>query len=49
MLPALLLERKTFIQSEILRLLEEEELYWHKMSNLTWLLKGDNNTGFFTE
>ena len=49
MLPALLLERKTFIQSEILRLLEEEELYWHKRSNLTWLLKGDNNTGFFTE
>ena len=47
MLPALLLERKTFIQSEILRLLEEEELYWHKRSNLTWLLKGDNNTGFF--
>ena len=49
MLPALLLERKTFIQSEILRLLEEEELYWHKRSNLTWLLKGDNNTGFFSQ
>jgi mannosylglycoprotein endo-beta-mannosidase len=41
------LNRKTFIQSELLRLLEEEESYWHKRSNSMWLLKGDNNTAFF--
>jgi hypothetical protein len=41
------LNRKTFIQSELLRLLEEEESYWHKRSNNMWLLKGDNNTAFF--
>jgi hypothetical protein len=32
-LPSHLLERKTFIQTELLRLLAEEELYWHKRSN----------------
>lgn len=32
-LPASLLERNTFIQTEILKILEEEELYWHKRSN----------------
>jgi hypothetical protein len=37
------LNRKTFIQSELLRLLEEEESYWHKRSNIIWLLKGDSN------
>jgi hypothetical protein len=26
----MLVDRKTFIQAELLRLLEEEELYWHK-------------------
>jgi hypothetical protein len=46
-LPAQLLERKTFIQAEILRSAVEEELYWHKRSNSTWLLKGDNNTDYF--
>lgn len=46
-LPAQLLERKTFIQAEILRSAEEEELYWHKPSNSTWLLKGDNNIDYF--
>jgi hypothetical protein len=30
-----------------MRLIEEEELYWHKRSNENWLLKGDNNTGYF--
>ena len=39
-----LMERKTFIQTELLRLLAEEELYWHKRSNSKWLLEGDNNT-----
>lgn len=41
------LDRKTFIQSELLKLMEEEENYWHKRSNCTWLLKGDCNTAFF--
>lgn len=41
------LERKTFIHTELLRLSEEEELYWHKRSNNMWLLKRDNNTAFF--
>jgi hypothetical protein len=42
-----LLDRKTFIQTELMRLLEEEELYWHKRSNTEWLLRGDNNTDYF--
>jgi hypothetical protein len=42
-----LLGRKYFIQTELSRLLEEEELYWHKRSNENWLLKGDNNTNYF--
>jgi hypothetical protein len=42
-----LLDRKTLIQTELMRLLEEEELYWHKRSNTNWLLKGDNNTDYF--
>jgi hypothetical protein len=31
----------------LLKLAEEEELYWHKRSNENWLLQGDNNTYFF--
>jgi hypothetical protein len=31
----------------LLKLAEEEELYWHKRSNENWLLQGDNNTDFF--
>jgi mannosylglycoprotein endo-beta-mannosidase len=46
-LDAVNLDRKTFIQSELLRLMEEEESYWHKRSNSTWLLKGNCNTTFF--
>jgi hypothetical protein len=46
-LSAALLERKTQIQTKLLKLLEEEELYWHKRSNLNWLLKGDSNTECF--
>lgn len=46
-LPSGLLDRKSFIQAELLKLLEEEETYWHKRSSLNWLLKGDNNTDFF--
>jgi hypothetical protein len=39
MLSSVLLDRKTFIQSEMMKILEEEELYWHKRSNENWLLK----------
>lgn len=46
-LPSPLLDRKTFIQTELLKLLEEEELYWHKRANSNWLMRGDNNTEFF--
>jgi hypothetical protein len=46
-LPAMMLDRKTFIQAELMRLLEEEELYWHKRANDNWLLQGDNNTNYF--
>jgi hypothetical protein len=48
-LTATTLGRKHFIQAELLRLIEEEEMYWHKRSNENWLLKGDNNTGYFHE
>jgi hypothetical protein len=41
------LERKTFIQIELLCLMEEEESYQHKRSNSIWLLKGNCNTTFF--
>jgi hypothetical protein len=39
--------RKSDLQCESMRLLEEEELYWYKRSHEQWLLKGDNNTEFF--
>lgn len=38
---------KATVQSEILKMLEDEELYWFKRSHSTWLHKGDNNTEFF--
>jgi hypothetical protein len=41
------LNRKSFIQAEMLKLSEDEENYLHKRSNSMWLLKGDNNTAFF--
>jgi hypothetical protein len=47
MLDADKLDKKSFVQSELLRLSEEEEIYWHKRANCNWLLKGDNNTAFF--
>lgn len=33
--------------SELLKILEEDELYWFKRSHETWLHKGDNNAEFF--
>lgn len=31
----------------LLKIFEQEEMYWNEMSNNTWLLKGDVNTEFF--
>jgi hypothetical protein len=47
-LPTPLLERKTFIQTEMLKVLEEEEMYWHKRSNQKWLLQEIATQIFFT-
>lgn len=35
------------ITCELLKILEEEELYWFKRSHETWLHKGDINTDYF--
>jgi hypothetical protein len=35
------------LNAELLHMLDEEELYWYRGCNETWLLKGDNNTSFF--
>jgi hypothetical protein len=40
-------QRKTWIISENMRLLEQEELYWYNRSHDTWLLHGDLNTKYF--
>jgi hypothetical protein len=39
--------RKSELQCENMRLLEEEDLYWYKRSHEQRLLKNDNNTEFF--
>lgn len=31
----------------LLKIFEQEEIYWNERSNSTWLLKGDGNTEFF--
>lgn len=41
------LQRKTEIQTNLMFLLEQEELYRNERSNNNWLLKGDGNTEFF--
>lgn len=41
------LQRKTEIQTELIKLYELEELYWNERSNNTWLLNGDGNTEYF--
>jgi hypothetical protein len=41
------LRKKVHIKVELLGILEEEELYWHKRSHESWVLKGDNNTKYF--
>jgi hypothetical protein len=35
------------LRAELLKILDEEEIYWYKRSHENWLLKVDNNTTFF--
>jgi hypothetical protein len=37
------------LKTELLQILDEEELFWFKRCHETWLLKGDGNTEFFIE
>lgn len=46
-LSANLLSKKAALQTELGKMYEKEESYCHKRSNVTWLLKGDNNTKKF--
>ena len=46
-LPLLSIQRKVEIQCNIMKLLEEEKLYWLKRSHDKWLHEGDNNTEYF--
>jgi hypothetical protein len=39
-LPAILLARKSFIQTEFLKFMEEEESYWHRRTNPLGSLRG---------
>jgi hypothetical protein len=41
------IEKKVGLTSELLHVLEDEELYWYKRNHENWLLKGDNNTEYF--
>jgi hypothetical protein len=40
------IRKKSLLMSKLLKMLEEEH-YWFKRCNESWLLKGDNNTKFF--
>jgi len=40
-------QKKVDIQSQLLSMLEEEELYWFRRSHEKWLHEGGNNTEFF--
>jgi hypothetical protein len=41
------IQRKAVINTTLLKMMEEEELYWVKRSHSRWLHEGDNNTKFF--
>lgn len=41
------IEEGVKLQTELMTLLELEELFWFKRSHETWVLKGDNNTEFY--
>jgi hypothetical protein len=42
-----LFARKGEIQFKLMKIHEEEELYWFSRSSEKWLLEGDNNTAYF--
>jgi hypothetical protein len=46
-LPGPLFARKGEIQFKLMKIYEEEELYWFSRSSEKWLLEGDNNTAYF--
>jgi hypothetical protein len=46
-LPGPLFARKGEIQYKLMKIYEEEELYWFSRSSEKWLLEGDNNTAYF--
>jgi hypothetical protein len=46
-LPGPLFTRKGEIQFKLMKIYEEEELYWFRRSSEKWLLEGDNNTAYF--
>jgi hypothetical protein len=41
------IRRRNELKAELMKILDNEELYWYKRCHETWLLKGDNNTQFF--
>lgn len=46
-LPANKIWHRTQLKCELMKILDEEELYWYKRSHETCLHKGDNNTDYF--
>lgn len=40
-------QRKAWIISECMKLLEEEEVYWYNRSHQNWLLHGDHSSKYF--
>jgi single-stranded DNA-specific DHH superfamily exonuclease len=38
------IRKRSSMQAELRKILDEEEQYWFKRSDESWLLKGDNNT-----
>jgi mannosylglycoprotein endo-beta-mannosidase len=41
------MHRKVQLNEELYKMMEEEELYWHKRSHEKWIHEGDNNTEYF--
>jgi hypothetical protein len=41
------IKKMNSLKSELWKILDDEELYYHKRCRETWLLKADNNTNFF--
>ena len=40
-------EKKGHIQSQLMKIYEEEEMFWRSRTSEKWLLQGDSNTAFF--